>query len=462
MLLRALVLAIISIKDFFIRLRYKIASISGYKNRASKTKKYRITPKDITISKSRAVKKNNSRPSKKEWWKSKAFISACAVIIVAAVTVTIVLAGNGDKPETITAMMSNEDTISTYNTQDNTDQQVDNYNTSNASVQNQQVSSSNQTTTKPVSSTTSRPTPIATTEPVEEKLVPGVNDLRVIKIQQRLMELGYMDMDEPTDYYGYGTEYALQLFQRKHNLQVDGIVGDVTLQKLYSDEAMQYTVKQGDRGTDVASLQKRLQALKYLKAGSTGYFGTDTEAAVKAFQKRNGLYADGNVGEQTREALYSSSARAAKTSSSSGGSSSGGGGSGTGNKPVVVGDPDSASANALIEFALTQLGKPYVRGGKGPKTFDCSGFVYYCLNRVGNKIRYMTSTAWRSANYSTIKSFRDIKRGDILCFNGHVGIYMGNGKMVDASSSNGKIVTRSNIFGSSYWKRNFRCAKRVF
>ena len=56
----------------------------------------------------------------------------------------------------------------------------------------------------------------------------------------------------------------------------------------------------------------------------------------------------------------------------------------------------------------------------------------------------------------------DIKKGDILCFNGHVGIYMGGGKMVDASSSNGKIVTRSNIFASSYWTRNFRCAKRVF
>ena len=55
-----------------------------------------------------------------------------------------------------------------------------------------------------------------------------------------------------------------------------------------------------------------------------------------------------------------------------------------------------------------------------------------------------------------------IEKGDILCFYGHVGIYMGDGQMVDASSSNGMIVTRSNIFGSTYWTENFVCAKRVF
>lgn len=454
--LKALILAFAVIKNFSVKLAFKIASLFGYKKKQTKT---RITPKDFSIAKSRRGVNRKNRTNKTAFLKSRVFISACAVALVAAITVTIVLAGSDSKPETALALVNDKGTVSD-DTQNTGNQEVSSDNSSNASVQDHQVSTSTQSTTKPIITTTPEPTPIATTEPVEEKLMPGVNDPRVLKIQQRLMELGYMDMDEPTDFYGYGTEYALQLFQRKHNLQVDGIVGDITLEVLYSDEAMPYTVKLGDRGTDVASLQKRLQSLKYLKAGSTGYFGTDTEAAVKAFQKRNGLYADGNVGEQTREALFSNSARAAKKSSSSGGSSSGGGG--TGNQPVEVGDPDKASADALIDFALTQLGKPYVRGGKGPKTFDCSGFVYYCLNKVGHKINYMTSTAWRSANYPTINNFKDVKKGDILCFNGHVGIYMGNGKMVDASSSNGKIVTRSNIFSSSYWTKNFKCAKRVF
>ena len=122
---------------------------------------------------------------------------------------------------------------------------------------------------------------------------------------------------------------------------------------------------------------------------------------------------------------------------------------------------DEPSPQELIDFALTQLGKPYVRGGKGPNSFDCSGFVYYCLNSIGYEIRYMTSTTWRSANYLTITNMNDIEMGDILCFDGHVSIYMGDGKMVDASSSNGMIVTRSNIFSSSYWTSNFISAKRV-
>lgn len=128
-------------------------------------------------------------------------------------------------------------------------------------------------------------------------------------------------------------------------------------------------------------------------------------------------------------------------------------------KPPEIDEPQ---AQALIDFALTQLGKPYVGGGKGPDTFDCSGFVYYCLNSIGFEIRYMTSTTWRSANYLTITNMDNIIKGDILCFDGHVGIYMGDGKMVDASSSNGMIVTRSNIFSSTYWTTNFICAKRLF
>ena len=118
--------------------------------------------------------------------------------------------------------------------------------------------------------------------------------------------------------------------------------------------------------------------------------------------------------------------------------------------------------DTLVDFALTQLGKPYVLGGKGPDTFDCSGFVYYCLNSVGFDIRYMTSTTWRSADFTTIYDMNDIQKGDILCLYGHVGIYMGDGMVVDASSSQGMIVTRTNIFRSSYWTGNFVCAKRVF
>ena len=313
--------------------------------------------------------------------------------------------------------------------------------------------------------------PIATTPPDEADLVPGTRDARIIPIQERLMDLGYMGDDEPTDYYGSGTQYAVQLFQRKHNLQVDGLLGEQTIAKLFAEDALAYPVKLGDRGTDVISIQERLQELKYLKANATGYFGTDTETAIKRFQTRNGLKSDGSVGENTFEVLYSESARAERVSTSSSNSSSGSSSSGSssssggsvGNRPVIVGDPDQASADRLIEVAKQYLGVRYRKAGKSPEVgFDCSGFVYWSLNEAGYKIKYMTSSGWASSGFPESKTFTDAKKGDILCFKGHVGIYMGDGKMIDASSGEGKIRIASNIFNSAYWTRNFRCVKRVF
>ena len=165
------------------------------------------------------------------------------------------------------------------------------------------------------------PIEVPTTAPeAETPLQPGIHDPRVIELQSRLMNLGYMDNDEPTDYYGGGTKFALQLFQRKHSLQIDGLLGTNTQSLLYSDNAMPYTVKLGDKGSDVKEIQQRLKVLKYFSGSVTGDFGEKTEAAVKSFQKRNGLSEDGNIGEHTREILFSEDAKEAK-SSSSGGSS---------------------------------------------------------------------------------------------------------------------------------------------
>ncbi|NLT17004.1 MAG: peptidoglycan-binding protein, partial [Clostridiales bacterium] len=149
------------------------------------------------------------------------------------------------------------------------------------------------------------------TEKKDAGLVPGVHSKKVEEIQERLMELDYMEPDEPTDFYGPQTEYSLQLFQREHDLQVDGIAGAATLKLLNSEEAKPYTVRLEARGTDVEGLQERLAELRYFSGRPTGYFGTETDKAVRAFQKRNDLFVDGKVGIMTREALYSTSAKAA-------------------------------------------------------------------------------------------------------------------------------------------------------
>jgi peptidoglycan hydrolase-like protein with peptidoglycan-binding domain len=62
-------------------------------------------------------------------------------------------------------------------------------------------------------------------------------------------------------------------------------------------------IRQGDRGSEVESLQQRLQKLGYFKAGVTGYFGGVTKEAVREFQKDRGLQPDGIVGKDTQASL---------------------------------------------------------------------------------------------------------------------------------------------------------------
>ena len=126
------------------------------------------------------------------------------------------------------------------------------------------------------------------TAPVYTTLTEGMTDASVPALQQRLMDLYYMGVDETTDYFGPQTSQAIRYFQRKHGLTVDGAAGPETQALLFSDQAKEYTMALGADGADVWNLQERLQELGY-SVDVTGYFGTDTEKAVKYFQRMSGL-----------------------------------------------------------------------------------------------------------------------------------------------------------------------------
>ena len=223
----------------------------------------------------------------------------------------------------------------------------------------------------------------------------------------------------------------------------------------------------GSNGSDVTYVQQRLKELGYLSAKATGYYGEATEMAVRTFQLQNKLSADGKVGRVTLNALKSSSAKEYSSSDATPkpGTTSSGNSSAT-PKPDSGSSSSGSSSNAatvenFLSIAKSKLGCRYVRGGKGPNTFDCSGFVYWCLNQAGVKQGYMTSKTWRSVTkYQRIGSMSEIRAGDVVVFYGHVGIALSNSQMIDASSTQGKIRTCS--LGGSYWKKNFICAYRIF
>lgn len=85
---------------------------------------------------------------------------------------------------------------------------------------------------------------------------------------------------------------------------------------------------------------------------------------------------------------------------------------------------------ALVDYANQFIGNPYVWGGSSlTRGTDCSGFVKSVYAHFGVSLP-RTSYSMRSVGYSV--SFSDIQPGDIVCYSGHVGIYAGNGKIVNA------------------------------
>ena len=281
----------------------------------------------------------------------------------------------------------------------------------------------------------------------------GTSGEEVLRLQKRLFELGYLTT-QPDGKFGKDTENAIRRFQQTHGFIDDGYAGSQTRAMLFSDKAEKNALMVGDSGNDVRNVQQRLIELKYLSGKADGYFGSNTEAAVKAFQKNNKLTVDGKVGPRTMSILLSDSAKKAPAKSSGGGS----GGSSSGGKKEQT--PQESKVDALIRVAKSKLGCKYVRGAKGPDAFDCSGFVYWCLNQIGVKQGYMTSAGWAATKkYPVVEKISDLKAGDIISFKGHVGIALGGGKMIDsAPSGNGVRITS---LSHPYWQKNFIRGYRV-
>ena len=138
-------------------------------------------------------------------------------------------------------------------------------------------------------------------------------------------------------------------------------------------------------------------------------------------------------------------------------------------EPTATPEPDRTKGEQLCALAKSFLDTPYQPGGKSPETgFDPGGFVYYCLNQVGVKVRHKTSKGYSEyEQWQRVDSMDDLVPGD-LCFfmtpgNESVNcvcIYLGDGQMIYPSSSKGTVIT--NKITSSYWTEAFVFARRVF
>lgn len=90
-----------------------------------------------------------------------------------------------------------------------------------------------------------------------------------------------------------------------------------------------------------------------------------------------------------------------------------------------------------VQFALAQVGKPYVWGKTGPNAFDCSGLVFASYRHAGFKVSRVTYTQiFDGARVGQ----SEMERGDLWFTDpGHVAIYLGNGMMVEAPNSRSRV-----------------------
>ena len=144
----------------------------------------------------------------------------------------------------------------------------------------------------------------------------------VLTLESRLATLGFFD-GIPDQKYDDQTAYAVRLFQEENGLSADGVAGEKTQELLLGvigtsaatagTTGAYRSLDLNDTGSDVLAVQRKLQELGYYDGELTGTYGNLTKEAVRQYQKKNGLGADGIAGEKTQTKLLGAAGSATST-----------------------------------------------------------------------------------------------------------------------------------------------------
>ena len=219
-------------------------------------------------------------------------------------------------------------------------------------------------------------------------------------------------------------EEKAELEAQQHELEEEKESLEIILaekQQTYDNYEVQLAQAKQEAAVYKANIKKQNDEIKKLEA-ATAAKQSEIDAAKKAE-------------EEARKAQELALQKQAQESGSSSGSSSSSSSSGSKSSSYASAASYSGSGSKgqqIATYACQFIGNPYVPGGTSlTEGADCSGFVWRVYKDFGYSV---PRTSYSLRSYGTEVSYSDAQPGDVVCYAGHVGLYIGNGQIVHAST----------------------------
>ena len=219
-------------------------------------------------------------------------------------------------------------------------------------------------------------------------------------------------------------EEKAELEAQQHELEEEKESLEIILaekQQTYDNYEVQLAQAKQEAAVYKANIKKQNDEIKKLEA-ATAAKQSEIDAAKKAE-------------EEARKAQELALQKQAQESGSSSGSSSSSSSSGSKSSSYASAASYSGSGSKgqqIANYACQFIGNPYVPGGTSlTEGADCSGFVWRVYKDFGYSV---PRTSYSLRSYGSEVSYSDAQPGDVVCYAGHVGLYIGNGQIVHAST----------------------------